>query len=296
MSPPKAILIVGGTGTLGKELCRQLLASGNSLFILTRHPDNVAQLSQFGMVLVKGDLTDKASLQQACRGMDMVIAAAHALMGRGKNSSAYVDNAGHRDLFDAASMAGVQHIVYMSVVGASPDHPVDFWRTKWKIENYLQASGMSYTIIRSTAFMEIHVRELIGRSIEKKGKVTFLGKGENPNNFVSVKDVARLITMCIENPACVNQTFQIGGPDNIARKEIATLYGQRIKKDIRVSHVPSGIVWMLSKILGPIHPGVKRIMQLSLLMEQADFTFNPEVVLRQFPMKLTGIREFIRDD
>ena len=106
----------------------------------------------------------------------MVIATAHSLLGKGKYSSEKVDDKGHRDLIDAAKVAGVQHFIYTSVIGASLDSPIDFWRTKASVENYLKKSGLTYTILRGSAFMEFHVHEMIGKSVLAKGKASIFGK------------------------------------------------------------------------------------------------------------------------
>jgi len=156
------ILIVGVTGVLGRETARQLLEAGHKVRGLTRNPSNAEDLKALGSEIFQGDLIDKASLERACMGVDAVMLAAHQLMGTGKYTSQAVDDDGHRALIDVAKAAGVKHFVYISIQKASPDHPTDFFRTKAKIEEYLKASGLSYTILRPPALMEWHVHNLLG--------------------------------------------------------------------------------------------------------------------------------------
>jgi uncharacterized protein YbjT (DUF2867 family) len=174
----KMILIVGGTGSLGRATARRLLANGQSVRIMTRTPEKGVDLQQAGAEVVQGDLLDKASLARACRGAGKVLASAHAIFGRGREASKYVDLQGHIDLIDAAQSAGVTHFVYASAYSFSPEHDlVPFFQCKRRVEQHLQASGLSYTILRPTAFIESHAHDLIGKTILTDGKAALFGKG-----------------------------------------------------------------------------------------------------------------------
>ncbi len=289
----KKILVVGGTGTLGKVLVSQLLKKGYTIRVLTRKPQKAAFLTKDGVVLVQGDLLDKDSLLKACHGMDVVISAAHSMLGRGRYKSEYIDNAGQKTLIDAAKEKGVPYFISMSVVGASSDHEVDFWRNKWQAEQYLEQSGLSYNIIRASAFMEMHIQEMLGKSILEKGKVTIFGKGENPTNFVSVKDVAQLILHCLEHPEHHNQTFEIGGLDNLSRLEIVALYAKNLGKPIKITHVPNRALRLMSKVIKPLHPGISRVMFIADLFDRTDQNFEVSPLLRVVPMEICGVSEVI---
>jgi uncharacterized protein YbjT (DUF2867 family) len=191
------ILVVGGTGFLGRETVKLLLEKGEAVRVLARTPAKADDLKQAGAEVMQGDLIDAASLLKACQGADQVFATAHSLLGKGKYTSKAVDDAGHRALIDAAKRAGVGHFVYTSGSGPSPTHPIDFFRTKYKIEEYLKASGLSYTILRPPAFMEWHAHIFNGKGILEKGKTTLLGKGTKPRNFMAVRDVAQFAVIAL---------------------------------------------------------------------------------------------------
>jgi uncharacterized protein YbjT (DUF2867 family) len=204
-------LIVGASGTLGSVVARRLLEKGEAVRGMSRTPEKVADIKEMGAAGVRGDLRDPDSLRYACDGATAVIAAAHSLLGRGVERSNLIDDKGHRDLIDAAKAARVQHFVYISVIFAAPNHPVPFARYKNNVEQYLKASGLNYTIIRSSAFMELHAHKLIGEPILEKGKVTLFGKGESPRNFVAVDDVAQFVLLALENPSAHGKTVEVGG-------------------------------------------------------------------------------------
>ena len=128
------VLVVGASGTLGREAVRALHAAGHRVRGMTRSPERIRVIELLGGEATIGDLTDPPSLARACSGVDAVLAAAHGALGRGRYTSAAVDDAGHRALVDAARAAGVGRFVYVSALGAAPDHPVDFLRTKRSLE------------------------------------------------------------------------------------------------------------------------------------------------------------------
>jgi uncharacterized protein YbjT (DUF2867 family) len=292
----RMILIVGASGFLGREVAKQLLAQGQALRVLTRTPAKVADLKQLGAEVIQGDLIDPPSLTRACRGAERVLAAAHSLLGKGRYRSEAVDNVGHRRLIDAAKAAGVARFVYTSILGAAPDHPIDFWRTKYQIEDYLKRSGLSYTIVRPSAFMEWHAHIFNGKSILESGKTRLLGAGTKLRNFVAIRDVAQLAVLALADPRLENRTLEVGGPENFTNNQVAALYGQIAGVAPRVSHLPAPIAKGLSIVLKPFQPGVSRIMYMSSLPDDAfSERFDPAALLAEYPMHLTTLEEFIRE-
>lgn len=290
------ILIVGASGFLGRETAKLLLSQGKQVRLLVRTPAKVDDLKQAGAEVIQGDLIDPPSLARACQGVDRVFAAAHSLVGKGKYESRAVDDAGHRALIDAAKAAGIAHFVYTSALGAVPDHPIDFWRTKYRIEEYLKASGLSYTILRPSAFMEWHAHIFNGKSILEKGKTTLLGKGTKLRNFIAVRDVAQFAVLALTDSKLKNRTLELGGPANVTNNQVAELYGKLAGITPKVSHLPPVMAKVLSIVLRPFQPGISRIMYMSSLPDDAfSERFDPAVLLTEFPMHLTTLEEFIRE-
>ena len=288
------ILIAGGTGALGSAAAARLLAQDKQVRILTRTPEKAAELGQLGAEVVRGDLRDQASLTRACRGASAVLAAAHSVMGNGAEASRYVDDQGHRWLIDAARAAGVQRFVYTSAEGAAPDSPSAFFRIKYGIEQYLLGSGLDYAILRPTAFMESHAWMLIGEPILRQGKVTLFGKGENPRNFVAADDVARFALIALEDPRTTGETIGIGGPQNWTNMQVVALYEEIAGRRAEVSHVPLGALRLMAPLLRPFRPGLSQVMEVSILDETADCTFDMSETLRNYPVDLTGLEEWAR--
>ena len=289
------ILIVGVTGVLGRETARQLLKAGYQVRGVTRTPDNAADLKALGAEIVQGDLIDKASLERACQGVEAVLICAHQLMGTGKYNSEAVDDVGHRALIDAAKATGVKHFVYTSAQNVSPNHPTDFYRSKAKVEAYLKASGLSYSILRPPALMEWHVHNLLGASILTTGKTTIYGAGNNPANYMAGKDAAHIAVIALTDPRMKGCTIEMGGPDNVTKNQIANMYSRFSGKKAKVSRVPVGMMKVMAPIMRPIQPVLSRLMTLSVWTDTTDQTFDPTSFLQEFPMTLTPVEDFIRE-
>jgi uncharacterized protein YbjT (DUF2867 family) len=215
------IAVIGATGMLGSDVARRLVTAGHSVVAITRDADRAAALAERGAEVRVADLTDRASLASAVRGADAVLAAAHSVLGRGRYRSDHVDRDGHIALIDAAKSERVPHFVYSSVMGAHAAHPVPFWRRKAEVEAHLRASGMAHTILRPSAFMELHAHELLGKAILNGKPAIILGSGTRPMNFVAVRDVAAIAVKALASEIPPGETIEIGGPDNRTRNQVA---------------------------------------------------------------------------
>jgi uncharacterized protein YbjT (DUF2867 family) len=250
-------------------VAQRLLTQGKPVRAMTRTPSTLAHLQQQGAEVVNGDLRDPASLLRACEGVEQVLAAAHALVGKGDNNPHTVDDAGNRQLIDAAKAAGVQHFIFVSVQGASPDSPLDFFRIKYRTEEYLRASGLNFTILRCSAFMELWA-QLIGQPILEQGKTIIFGRGNNPINFVAVEDVAHFVSMAFDDPRARNQVIEVGGPENLTFNQMAEIFERASGRQAKKRHVPLPMMRLMSILMQPINPALSRQIKAGIYMDTAN--------------------------
>ena len=286
-------LIVSGSGRVGCAVARALLADGKQVRMLARTPAKLEELRRLGAEVMRGDLRDPASLARACHAVENVLATAHAIDGKGDNSSRQVDDLGNHHLIDAAHAEGVKQFVFISVLGARADHPVDFFRYKYGAEDYLRRSAISHTVLRPAAFMETWAA-MIGQPIIDQGKTTIFGRGNNPINFVAEQDVVRFALIGLDRPEAINQTIEIGGPENLTLNQVAQLYEQILGVSAKRSHIPLAVLRAASALLQPFNPVASRMMKLSVLMDTVDQTFDPSETLRRYPMRLTHLEDVVR--
>ena len=132
-------LIVGATGLLGSEICRQLAGHDEAVRALVRgtsNPGKVAELTALGVEAVRGDLKDAATLREACRGASAIVSTASSTISRQPGDSIQsVDGQGQLDLVEAAADAGVGHFVLISFPEVGIDFPLQ--RAKRAVEDRL---------------------------------------------------------------------------------------------------------------------------------------------------------------
>ena len=284
------ILIVGASGHLGSAVVQHLLVQGKSIRVMTRNPPGLAHLKRQGVEIVSGDLRDPSSLTNACQGVEQVLAAAHALDGKGDNNPRTVDDMGNRYLIDAARAAGVKHFIFVSVQGAGPDSPLEFFRIKYRAEEYLRASGLNYTILRPGAYMELWV-QLIGQPIRKQGKATIFGSGNNPINFVSVEDVARFVSIGLDDARTRNAVIEVGGPENLTMNQAAEIFERASGRQAKKHHIPLPVMRFMSILMQPINPTISRLICNGIYLDTANLSYDMADTARAFSIRLTSLAE-----
>ena len=106
---------------------------------------------------------------------------------------------------------GVERFILVSVAQAAPDHPIELFRAKAAAEAAVRSSGIVWTIVRPTAYMETWLA-IVGGPMVASGKALIFGRGRNPINFVSAADVARTIEHAVAAPIGARQTIEVPDP------------------------------------------------------------------------------------
>lgn len=251
------IAVAGGTGRLGTQVVNRLVADGLPVRVLTREPERARHFADLPVDVVRADVRDRAGIRAALGDATTVVSAVHGFAGPGRVSPASVDRDGNANLIDAAAKLGA-HFVLMSVVGAAADHPMELFRAKHAAEQYLRASGTAWTIVRSTAFIELWA-EILAKGV-------IFGRGTNPINFVSVTDVAAAVERAATDPGSAGKVVEVGGPRNLTFNELATLLQQSRGTSSKVRHVPRTLL----RLIAP----VSRQARAAVTMDTIDMTFE----------------------
>lgn len=275
------IVVAGGTGTLGTRLVPRLAEQGLAVRVLTRDPARAQHLAGHGVEVARGDVRDPGSLARALRGARTVISAVHGFAGPGGVSPASVDRAGNARLIAAAGRAGAAFVL-VSVVGASPSHPIGLFRAKHAAEQALRASGQPWTIVRSTAFMETW-GTIMARPLQASGKILVFGRGDNPVNFVSAADVAALVSQATAGPGLRGQILELGGPDNLTFNQLAVILQETTGRRGVVRHIPRPALQLMAGLTAAVKPALARQARAALAMDTIDMRFDPAATRRAFP-------------
>jgi uncharacterized protein YbjT (DUF2867 family) len=286
------VLVAGSTGYVGGETCRLLVEQGYGVRALVRttsEPAKVAALSELGAEVVHGDLRDPASLARACAGASAVISTASATGAAQPDDTVLtVDGDGQLALVDAAAAAGVEHFVYVSFTGnIEVDSP--FRTAKRAVEQHLRESGMRYTILRPSAFMEAWLSPHLGFDVPN-GQVTIYGSGGAPISYISFADVARFCVESLRNEAAQDTTLELGGPDAVTPLQAVRLAETVTGRTLTVQHVPE--VALRAQYAAATDPLQKSFAALMLGLAGGD-SIDMRRVLRDFPLQLRTVREFM---
>jgi uncharacterized protein YbjT (DUF2867 family) len=231
--------------------------------------------------VVEGDVRDPGAMPAAVAGATTVISSIQGLDDR-KSSPEATDRDGNRNLIQAAKEAGVDHFVFVSALGAGPDHPLGIQRAKYEAEQILKQSGLSWTIIRPPAFMEFWAT-LVGNQLLETGRTRVFGRGDNPVNFVSIGDVATAVETAVVNPDLRGVELDMGGPENLTVNQVVELFESVSGKKGKVSHVPLPVMRLMCVLMRPINPAMARLTQAGILMDTIDMTWDPSVNRERYP-------------
>jgi len=268
------VLVAGGTGTLGTQLIQRLLTHGVQVRVLSRNAAGAQRLETPQVEVVEGDVRDPASLRRAMRDAMTVVSAIHGFLD--KQGPRAIDRDGNRNLIAAARGAGVQHFVLVSIAGAAADHPMELFRMKYAAERELRASGLAWTILRPTAYMETWLR-LIAAPLVQSGRVRIFGGGRNPINFVSAHDVASLVEAAVFNPARQGSAIDIAGPEDLSFVDVVRVIEQATGRKATTSHVPLPLMRAMSVAMRLLNPALARQVQGGVVMDTTDMSFAAAV-------------------
>ena len=178
------ILVAGATGATGQILTHKIMEAGHSPVALVRESSNTSVLPR-GTRQRVGDLTDLPS--DTCALIDVVVFAAGSGGKTGPEMTDKIDRDGAKHLIDLAKAEGVTRFVMLSSFGADQPDPkgdlAHYLRAKHEADDYLQASGLIYAILRPVALTE-----------DAEGDAPILGDAVDPKGKAARADVAQVLS------------------------------------------------------------------------------------------------------
>ena len=290
------ILLAGGTGRLGTKVVSVLGHRGQELRVLTRDRSRAAHLAGPRIEIVEGDVRDLAAVRRAVAGARTVVSAIQGFAGTKNGSPATIDRDGNRNLILAAREARVENFVLVSVKDASPNHPAQLMRMKYAAEQDLKASGLAWTIIRPTAYMETWC-EVLGRPLLDKGKTQVFGNGRNPINWVSAVDVAEFVALAAVDPKMRGEVIEVGGPDNLTMSAFADVFRKEVGSSGSVGHIPRAAMRLMAVAMNLVNPAMGRQIQMGVIMDTRPQAFDASETRRRYPsIPVTSLDEVVRRD
>jgi uncharacterized protein YbjT (DUF2867 family) len=225
------ILVTGATGQQGGAVARALLAKGQKVRVMTRHPEKAALLAKAGAEIVQGDLTNQAILQMALRGVHGVFA-----MSTPFEEGMEAEVRQGVMLADAAKQAGIAHYVYTSVGSAHRNTGIPHFDSKWKVEQHIRKIGLPATILRPVWFME-NFTTFAKPSAE--GVLMLPMKPARKLAMVALKDIGEFGAGAFMRPKdFLGQAIDLAG-DDLTIPETAALLTKAMSRPIHFQEFPA---------------------------------------------------------
>jgi uncharacterized protein YbjT (DUF2867 family) len=241
------VLVVGATGTLGRQIARQALDAGHQVRCMVRSPRKAAFLQEWGCELTRGDLLEPDSLDYALEGQEAVIDAATA-RATDPGSAYEIDWTGKQNLFAACRRAGVKRLVFVSLLDASRHRDVPLMDIKACTEQWLAASDLDYTILQGVAFMQGLISQFAIPVLESQ--TVWVSGTPTPIAYMNTQDMARFAVAALQRPETVRRAFPVVGPRAWITGEITQLCERYTGKDARVFRVPPALLQLMRSVTG----------------------------------------------
>ncbi len=233
------LLIVGATGTLGRQITRHALDRGLKVKCLVRNPQKAAFLKEWGADLVVGSLTKPNTIAKALEGISMVIDAATTRAADPARIKK-VDWDGKVTLIQAAEKANVERFVFFSILNAEKYPNVPLMDIKNCTEKFLAQTNLNYTILKPCGFFQNLISEYGIPMLENQ--TIWIGAEDAPIAYMSTQDIAKFAISALFSPDAIRQTLPIAGPKAWAPSEIIRQCERFSGRSGRTARMPLGAV------------------------------------------------------
>ncbi len=233
------ILYVGATGHLGSATVRKLAQSGKKIRCLVRQSSDMIGLESTGAEIVRGDLRDHASVREALDGVDTVISSFATNIAKERSVAALWANdyEGNLALIRLSREAGVRKFIFVSYWGLAKFGDFEHGKIKKMVEDLLTVSGLDYTVFRVTT-LATDMSELLGRTLQRKGRVPLLMKPSEKIRPILLEDLAWCMADAIDNPKASRRIIEAAGEEEYDFRSFEQLFCRALGKKVRFIFLP----------------------------------------------------------
>ena len=242
-----SLLIVGGTGTLGRQIVLQALTKGYPVRCLVRNFRKANFLKEWGAELIYGDLSIPETIPPCLQGITAIIDASTSRPSD-LDIVKTVDWDGKLALIEAAKAAKIKRFVFCSTQNLDQFSNIPLMKMKQGIEIKLKQSQIPYTIFRLTGFYQGLIEQYAIPILEN---LPIWVTNENTCvSYMDTQDIAKFCLKALQLPETENKTFFLGGPKGWVSTEIISLCEQLAGQSAKVNQIPLFILRFITQFLG----------------------------------------------
>ena len=226
-APRQRILVLGGSGFVGRHVCQQLVRAGHQVTVPTRRARHASAVQSLpGLTVLETRALDESSLRQLVSGHDAVVNLIAVLHGSARRfEQVHVELP--RRIAAAMQAAGVRRLVHVSALGADPQGPSMYQRSKARGETALHSAGLELTVVRPSVIFGAEDRFLnLFADLQQVFPVMPLAGSGTRFQPAWVVDVAAAIVRCLHERQSIGQTYEACGPETFTLSQLVQRAGQ----------------------------------------------------------------------
>ena len=239
MKSPMKVLILGGTGTLGRQIAKTAIDNGCQVRCMVRRPRSASFLQEWGCEITSGDLLSSVDIQNSIEGVDAVIDAATSRPDDPR--SVYeIDWDGKLNLYRCCEKVGLKRVVFLSLLAAEKYRNVPLMDIKYCTERLLMASDLDYTIIQGAAFMQGVISQFAIPILD--GQPVWISGRPGEIAYMNTQDMARFAVAALTSPKTIRKSFPVVGPKAWKAEDVIELCEKSCDRNARVWRVSPFII------------------------------------------------------
>ena len=225
----RRIAVIGASGFVGRHIALALLAEGYSVRCLARDPSRVEDLAKAGAEIVRGDMSDPGSMQQAMESVQAAYISVHTLSSQHANTAGQgfmeIEMNGLRNIVQACQARGVRRLIYVTSLGVAPDAANTWVRERWKTEQFLLHSGLDVTVIRPGQIVGAGGRgfDMMVSQAKKPVSLNLFGGGRQQMRNIAIDDLVYYLVGVLNDPRAYGQSYEVGCDDLLTNNQMMDL-------------------------------------------------------------------------
>ena len=290
-----SLLVIGGTGTLGRQVVLQALTKGYQVRCLVRNLRKGAFLKEWGAELVYGDLTIPETIPPCLLGITAIVDASTS-RPYDLSTIKQVDWDGKVALIEACRTANIKRFIFYSTLNLEQFSSIPLMEMKLGVETRLKESKIPYTIFRLSGFYQGLIEQYAIPILED---LPIWITNENTSvSYMDTQDIAKFCLRALQLPKTLNRTFLLGGPKGWLSSEIIELCEQLAGQSSQIKKIPILILKLSSKFLGFFEWGQNisdRLAFIEILNIENNFsklTFDLYKIFKIDPVEIVQLDDY----